>query len=94
MTSPVKPSMLIQSPSLTTASSTLKLRDFMSMSSAEQPTMQTLPIWRATSAAWLVMPPCAVRMPWAASMPRMSSGLVKSRTSRTFSPRPAQATAS
>ena len=94
MTSPVKPSMLIQSPSLTVASSTLKLRDFMSMSSAPQPTMQTLPIWRATSAAWLVMPPCAVRMPWAASMPRMSSGLVKSRTSRTFSPLPAQATAS
>ena len=94
MTSPVKPSMLIQSPSLTVASSTLKRRDFISMSSAPQPTMQTLPIWRATSAAWLVMPPRAVRMPWAASMPRMSSGLVSSRTRMTCSPRPAQATAS
>ena len=44
MTSPVNPSMLIQSPSSTVASSTLKLRVFMSMSSAPQPTMQTLPI--------------------------------------------------
>ena len=51
MTSPVKPSMLIQSPSATVASSALKRRAFMSMSSAPQPTMQTLPIWRATSAA-------------------------------------------
>ena len=66
----------------------------MSMSSTPQPTMQTLPICRATSAAWLVMPPWAVRMPCAASMPRMSSGLVKSRTSSTCSPRSAQATAS
>ena len=86
MTSPVKPSMVIQSPSLTVSPSTMKLRALQSMSSAPQPTTQTLPIWRATSAAWLVMPPRAVRMPWAASMPRMSSGLVSSRTSRTFSP--------
>ena len=35
---------------------------------------------RATTAAWLVMPPRAVTMPRAASMPRMSSGLVSSRT--------------
>ena len=94
MTSPMKPSIEIQSPSLTTVSSTEKVRAAMSMSSTPQPTMQTLPIWRATSAAWLVMPPWAVRMPCAASMPRMSSGLVKSRTSRTCSPRSAQATAS
>ncbi len=35
---------------------------------------------RATTAAWLVMPPRAVRMPLAACMPWMSSGLVSART--------------
>ena len=34
----------------------------------------------ATRAAWLVMPPRAVRMPRAACMPWMSSGLVSVRT--------------
>ena len=35
---------------------------------------------RATTAAWLVMPPRVVRMPSAACMPWMSSGLVSMRT--------------
>ena len=35
---------------------------------------------RVTTAAWLVMPPVAVRMPSAASMPWMSSGFVSLRT--------------
>ena len=35
---------------------------------------------RATTAAWEVIPPRAVRMPWAAFMPRISSGLVSIRT--------------
>ena len=41
---------------------------------------------RATTAAWLVMPPRAVRMPSAACMPWMSSGLVSMRTRITVSP--------
>ena len=41
---------------------------------------------RATTAAWLVMPPRAVTMPRAACMPWMSSGLVSSRTRMTASP--------
>ena len=61
--------------------------------SAEAPETQQRPIPRATTAAWLVMPPRAVRMPWAACMPWMSSGLVSTRTRMTFSPRPAQVSA-
>ena len=56
--------------------------------------MQTLPICRATRAACDVMPPRAVRMPSAAFMPLMSSGLVSSRTRSTFSPRSAHSNAS
>ena len=58
------------------------------------PTMQHLPQPRATRAAWLVMPPRAVRMPSAARMPSTSSGLVSSRTRMTVSPFLAAATAS
>ena len=35
---------------------------------------------RATTAAWLVLPPIAVRMPFATSMPWISSGVVSLRT--------------
>ncbi len=42
--------------------------------------MQTLPICRLTSAACELTPPTAVRMPSAAFMPRMSSGVVSLRT--------------
>ena len=41
---------------------------------------------RATTAAWEVMPPRAVRMPSAASIPWMSSGEVSIRTRITFWP--------
>ncbi len=41
---------------------------------------------RATTAAWQVMPPRAVRIPWAACMPWMSSGLVSTRTRITLRP--------
>ena len=41
---------------------------------------------RATTAAWLVMPPREVRMPLAACMPWMSSGEVSIRTRITASP--------
>ena len=48
---------------------------------------------RATTAAWLVLPPRLVRIPWAAIMPARSSGVVSRRTSTTSSPRPAHSTA-
>ena len=48
---------------------------------------------RATTAAWLVLPPRLVKMPWAAIMPCRSSGLVSRRTRITFSPRAASSTA-
>ncbi len=51
--------------------------------------MQHLPHPRATTAAWLVLPPVAVRIPCATYMPPTSSGLVSRRTRITFSPRPA-----
>ena len=41
---------------------------------------------RATTAAWLVLPPRLVRMPCAAIMPGRSSGLVSRRTRMTSSP--------
>src|SRR3954467_10335907 len=56
--------------------------------------MATLPIWRATRAAWEVIPPKAVRNPSEAFIPRMSSGEVSCRQRITFSPRAAQASAS
>ncbi|MPN53426.1 hypothetical protein SDC9_201090 [bioreactor metagenome] len=53
-----------------------------------QPETQQVPMPRATTAAWLVMPPRTVRMPWELCIPSMSSGLVSSRTRITFLPRP------
>ena len=57
-----------------------------SMRTSPAPATQGLPMPRATTAAWLVMPPVEVRMPSAACMPWMSSGLVSRRTRITFSP--------
>jgi hypothetical protein len=54
--------------------------------SAEQPVMQGLPQPRATTAAWLVIPPSCVSTPSEVYMPLTSSGLVSLRTSTTFSP--------
>ena len=56
------------------------------MRTSPAPATQGLPMPRATTAAWLVMPPVEVRMPSAACMPWMSSGLVSRRTRITFSP--------
>ena len=53
---------------------------------APAPATQGRPMPRATTAAWLVMPPRVVRMPRAACMPWMSSGLVSMRTRMTASP--------
>ena len=58
------------------------------------PAMQHLPHPRATTAAWLVMPPVLVRMPAALCMPSTSSGLVSLRTRMTRSPLRARLTAS
>ncbi len=56
------------------------------MTISEQPATQQEPIPRATTAAWEVIPPRAVRMPCADFMPSMSSGEVSRRTRTTFSP--------
>ena len=45
-----------------------------------------MPIPRATTAAWLVIPPLAVNIPLAFTIPSKSSGDVSSRTNITCSP--------
>ena len=52
------------------------------------------PMPRATSAAWLALPPSDVRMPRAAKNPATSAASVKGRTSTTSRPSSAAATAS
>jgi len=61
---------------------------------APQPTTAGLPICRPTTAACEVIPPVAVKTPWAALIPWISSGDVSSRTRITFLPWLAQTTAS
>ena len=61
-------------------------RRLVSTASSSAPHTHVLPIPRATTAAWLVLPPRLVRMPCAAIMPFRSSGLVSRRTRMTFSP--------
>ena len=63
------------------------------MFNASAPTIQHLPHPRATTAAWLVLPPVAVRMPCATAIPPTSSGLVSRRTRITLSPFAAQSSA-
>ncbi len=63
---PVEPSMDTMSPSLITSAPTEILFCHTPLSMASQPQTQGLPMPRATTAAWLVMPPRLVRMPWAA----------------------------
>jgi hypothetical protein len=67
---------------------------FSSISASLAPAMQHLPQPRATTAAWLVIPPVLVRMPTAECIPSMSSGLVSCRTSSTRSPFCVRSTAS
>ena len=61
---------------------------------SEQPDTQQVPIPRATTAAWEVIPPRTVRIPWAAFIPSISSGEVSRRTRTTFSPLAAHSFAS
>ena len=74
---PVLPSMASRSPSESSVSPTLSRFAWRSMSSSPAPATQGLPIPRATSAAWLALPPLLVRIPSAAWKPAMSSASVK-----------------
>ena len=96
MTSPVPPSMETTSPSCSTRSvpATLTCLAAASMCSASTPQTQGLPMPRAMTAAWLVLPPWLVRMPSAAVMPARSSGVVSQRTRTQACPASAAATAS
>ena len=86
--------MEITSPSLTVMPpGAVNFFALVSTSSSSAPQTQVLPMPRATTAAWLVLPPRLVRMPWAAIMPCRSSGLVSRRTRITFSPWAASSTA-
>ncbi len=76
----------IQSPCLMMRSPARTCLVRASTTRSPQPTTHALPRPRATTAAWEVMPPRVVRIPWATSIPSMSSGEVSLRTSRTCSP--------
>ena len=78
--------MVMTSPALKVRPRAVKVPAFSSIDSSLMPQTQGRPMPRATTAAWLVMPPRAVTMPRAACMPWMSSGEVSSRTRMTASP--------
>ena len=65
-----------------------------STSTALAPVTAGRPMPRATSAAWLALPPSLVRMPRAAWKPATSSASVNERTRITARPSAAAATAS
>ena len=69
ITRPVLPSRVIQSPSCTVTSPTVKRRRPSSITSSPAPATQHLPIPRATTAACDVIPPRPVRIPCAATIP-------------------------
>ena len=69
-------------------------RAFRSSESASQPATHGLPMPRATTAACEVMPPWTVRIPFAAIIPWMSSGVVSQRTRITSSRSPRSAAVS
>ena len=83
-TLPVEPSMLIQSPSWKPTSPMVAVLGFLihAQTAAGDATGAHA---AGTTAAWEVMPPRAVRMPWACAMPSMSSGGgLQKRTRTTF----------
>ena len=94
MMRPIEPSRVIQSPRFTTFFPTVKVPASASTWTSFAPATQHLPMPRATTAACDVIPPRAVRMPFAAAIPLMSSGLVSSRTRMTAFPSLAHANAS
>ena len=85
-TRPVPPSIVIVSPSASSSPPIVTVRAERSIESPSQPATHGLPIPRATTAACDVMPPCAVRIPFAWISPWMSSGVVSQRTRITSSP--------
>ena len=91
---PAVPSIAIRSPSLRTVPFTRTSRAERSISSSDAPHTAGRPIPRATSAAWLALPPSLVRMPLAAKNPATSSASVNGRTSTTSRPSSPAATAS
>ena len=93
ITSPVVPFSEMKSPSRTTLPPTMNRFVVSSTSIASHPATHVFPIWRATTAAWDVIPPFAVRIPRATSIPWMSSGLVSLRTRITSFPSVAHSTA-
>ena len=86
--------MEIESPSLNSFPFNVNFLFSSSMLISPQPDTQHVPIPRATTAAWLVIPPRTVRIPWEAFIPVISSGDVSRRTNTTFSPRAFHSTAS
>ena len=86
ITCPVEPSMVRISPFFSVMPAELSVPAAWSMRMPPAPETQGLPMPRATTAACEVMPPRAVRMPSAACMPWMSSGLVSRRTRITLRP--------
>ena len=93
ITSPVAPFSVISSPSRRSRPPAMKRFVASSTSIDSHPVTHVFPIWRATTAAWEVIPPFAVRIPRAASIPWMSSGLVSRRTRITSRPAMARSTA-
>ena len=95
-TMPWVPSMEMMSPSCSTRSLPSICTTFSAASIWKRSTPQTqgVPMPRAITAAWLVLPPWLVRMPSAATMPFRSSGLVSQRTRMTLWPSAERATAS
>ena len=76
----------MKSPSCITSSATEKVLDSKLTFTSSAPTTQTLPICLPTTAAWLVLPPLAVKSPLAADIPCISSGLVSLVTRTTLFP--------
>ncbi|MNI28555.1 hypothetical protein D3C73_823350 [compost metagenome] len=69
ITRPVDPSSVIQSPSRTITPPAVKSSASSSIRTSSQPHTHDLPIPRATTAAWLVIPPRLVSTPSAAMTP-------------------------
>ena len=69
ITSPVEPLMVIRSPSFTVLPFTEKTLFSRLIRRLSAPATHGLPMPRATTAAWLVLPPRAVSTPLAAIMP-------------------------
>ncbi len=76
ITSPVEPFRVSQSPSRRTFPLRVKVFSLLLITASPHPATQHLPIPRATTAAWEVMPPREVKIPTAACIPPISSGLV------------------